>query len=339
MPMNCQRCAKEAIVHLPYGPHHLCQEHFEYFFEHRVRKLTRLHEFFEEGERIAIAVSGGKDSIVALNLMKQIMPRHEIVGISIDEGIEGYRNKAIEEAVKNYKALDVEYKIIKLKDVIGTTMTDIVKQTAHNGWEEHSCSFCGVFRRKYINLTAKEFEADKLVTGHNLDDECQSIAMNFFKNDLERMARMGPRISYQKIPGFVSRVKPLYNSPEEEVQLFAQFKQYPHYSETCCPFSHQAKRNHYRYTVDYLEEKLPGTKNGMINSFLRMKPLLQQLDAGTTLNACKTCGELTPAEYCQACKFAEKIKQNETLIPTTGNPLLGKGNSLPLVDAHGNRLN
>jgi hypothetical protein len=113
MPMQCHRCTKEAILYLPYGPHHFCQEHFEYFFEKRVRNVTRIHEFFEEGEKIAIAVSGGKDSVVALNLMKQIMPRHEIVGISIDEGIEGYRNKAIDEALKNYKALDVDYKIVK----------------------------------------------------------------------------------------------------------------------------------------------------------------------------------------------------------------------------------
>lgn len=151
--MKCQRCSKEAIIHAGKG-NPLCQTHFEYFFEHRVRNTTRTHSFFSTGEKIAIAVSGGKDSVVALNLIRTIMPRHEMVGISIDEGIDGYRNLAIEEAKKNYKALDIDYKIIKLKEKIGNSMQEIVQKTHEKGWKENSCTFCGVFRRKYINQAA-----------------------------------------------------------------------------------------------------------------------------------------------------------------------------------------
>lgn len=309
LPMQCQRCAKEAIISLAYGPHHFCREHFEYFFEKRVRNVTRIHEFFEEGEKIAIAVSGGKDSVVTLNLIRQIMPRHEIVGISIDEGIQGYRNKAIDEAIKNYNALDIDYKIIKYEKEIGNSMQEIVQKTHMQGWKENSCTFCGVFRRKYINQAALEMGADKLVTGHNLDDEVQSICMNFFTDNLERLARLGPRIQMERIPGFVPRVKPLYTSPEEEVELFAQLKNYPHYNDTCCPFSHGADRNIYRMMVDMMEAKKPGTKNGIIRSFLNLKPHLQNIPAQGKFQPCTQCGDLTSQKICQACVFETRIRE------------------------------
>lgn len=301
------------MITLPYGPHRFCLEHFDYFFEHRVRNMTRMHRFFDEGDKIAVAVSGGKDSVVALNLIRSIMPRHEIVGISIDEGIEGYRNKAIDEAVKNYRALDIEYKIVKYKNEIDHSMQEIVQKTHVNGWKENSCTFCGVFRRKYINQAARDMGADKLVTGHNLDDEVQSICMNFFTDNLERMVRTGPKVQMSNMKGWVPRVKPLYNSPEEEVELFAQIKGYLHYNDACCPFSHGADRNIYRLMIEQMEAQKPGTKNGIIRSFLRMRPHLQNLGENATLQTCTRCGDLSSQEICQACKYEERIKSAKPL--------------------------
>lgn len=329
--MTCDRCDKEPIVSLPYGPHSFCQEHFEYFFEHRVRNLTRMHELFSEDEKIAVAVSGGKDSIVALNLVRNILPRHEIVGISIDEGIDGYRNLAIEEAIKNYKALGIEYKIVKLKEEIGSSMQEIVQKTHENKWKENSCTFCGVFRRKYLNAAAREMGAHKLVTGHNMDDEVQSICMNFFTDRMEKFVRLGPKVETQKVKEWVPRVKPLYTSPEEEVELFAQLKKYPHYSDKCCPFSHGADRNVYRAMVDQMEMKKPGTKNGIIRAFLKMKPHLQELETDATLQLCQTCGDLSSQPKCQACQYEERIRsiQNKPMLTPEQINAMGKGKIAP----------
>ncbi|MEK6902592.1 MAG: TIGR00269 family protein [archaeon] len=306
--MTCDRCTKEASIRLPYGPHAFCQEHFEYFFEHRVRNITRMHELFSEGDKIAVAVSGGKDSVVALNLVRTILPRHEIVGISIDEGIDGYRNLAIEQAVENYKKLDIDYKIVKLKDEIGSSMQEIVQKTHENKWKENSCTFCGVFRRKYLNSAAREMGANKLVTGHNLDDEAQSICMNFFTDRMERFVRLGPKVETTKVKEWVGRVKPLYSSPEEEVELFAQMKNYPHYNDKCCPFSHGADRNIYRTMLDQMEIKKPGTKNAIIRSYLKMKPHLQGMETDAVLQLCERCGDLSSQKTCQACLYELRIK-------------------------------
>lgn len=326
------------MITLPYGPHAFCQEHFEQFFEKRVRDVTRTYQFFEENEKIAVAVSGGKDSVVALNLIRKIMPRHEIVGISIDEGIDGYRNKAIDEAVKNYEQLDIDYKIVNLKKEIGNSMQEIVQKTHENKWNENSCTFCGVFRRKYINSTAREMGANKLVTGHNLDDEVQSIAMNLFTSQVERLSRMGPKIQFTKVKGWIPRVKPLYTSPEEEVELFAQLKNYPHYNEVCCPFSHGADRNIYRVMTDQLETRKPGSKFAMIQSFLKMKPILEKTDTRSTLQTCTRCGDLSSKPVCQACNYETRIratKESQTkLSPGQINALRGKKMSkgLPVLE-------
>ncbi|MFH0970013.1 MAG: TIGR00269 family protein [Candidatus Diapherotrites archaeon] len=317
--MHCQRCTREGVIILPYGPHFLCEEHFLYFFEHRIRNVTRTNAFFKKEDRIAVAVSGGKDSVVALNLIKKIMPRNEIIGISIDEGIEGYRNKAIEEAIKNYKKLDIPYKIVQLKKEIGNTMQEIVQKTNENKWKENSCTFCGVFRRKYINKTAREIEADKLVTGHNLDDEAQSILMNITTNRMERLSRMGPKVKTMELKEWVPRVKPLYDSPEEEVELFARMMRYPFYGDACCPFSHGADRNIYRMMIDQMEMKKPGSKQGIIKSFLQMKPFIEKMDSAQQLQSCSTCGDLSSQQKCQACQFEKRIRETVIRSPST-NP-------------------
>jgi uncharacterized protein (TIGR00269 family) len=336
--MRCDRCTNEAIAHLPHGPHLFCTSHFNYFFEHRVRTMTRMHAFFEKGDKIAVAVSGGKDSVVALNLMRKIMPRHEIVGISIDEGIDGYRNLAIEKAVENYKQLDINYQIVKLKEEIGSSMQEIVQKTHENQWKENSCTFCGVFRRKYLNKAAREMGANKLVTGHNLDDEAQSICMNFFMDRVDKLSRMGPKIETKNLKEWVARVKPLYNSPEEEVELFAQLNHYPHYNEKCCPFSHGADRNIYRMMLDQMEMKKPGTKISLIHSFLSMKPCLEQMPFDGKLQLCTRCGDLSSQPVCQACKYEERIRNagkiEKMLTPEQINAMekMSKTSGLPILN-------
>lgn len=342
--MHCHRCTNESVIQLPYGPHAFCQEHFIAFFENRVKQFTRAQKMFSTNEKIAVAVSGGKDSVVALNLVKQIMPHNEIVGISIDEGIDGYRNKAIDEAVKNYEQLDIDYKIVSLKKEIGNSMQEIVQKTHENKWSENSCTFCGVFRRKYINQAAREMGADKLVTGHNLDDEVQSITMNLFTSQVERLSRMGPIVKFEKIKEWVPRVKPLYTSPEEEVELFAQLKNYPHYNEVCCPFSHGADRNIYRVMTDQLEMKKPGSKFAMIQSFLKMKPGIAASEAGSSekesenIQLCTRCGDPSSQPVCQACQYETRIREAgelaQTLSPGQINAMRKKKPSAGLPVLH-----
>ena len=109
----------------------------------------------------------------------------------------------------------MEHHVAKFKDVVDLTMDEVSSLLGHRT----PCAYCGVFRRKCMNLKAREIGADVLATGHNLDDAAQAILMNFTRGDVERLARMGPHEKVQ--PGLVPRIMPLRQIPEKEVYLYA----------------------------------------------------------------------------------------------------------------------
>lgn len=310
--MKCDKCSEKKAITLTYGPHHFCETHFTEFFEKRFRKCIRVNKLIGKNEKIAVGVSGGKDSVVLLNLLADTLPkRNKIIGVSIDEGIKGYREIAIKEAKKNYKELGIDFIEASYEERFGTNMVEIVRKSLQEKVKNKSCSFCGVLRRRLLNDVALEQEADKLATGHNLDDEVQSICMNFFENDLSRLSRLGVIAGTKKIKGLVPRIKPLYTTPEQEIIVYANMKKFPHYSDKCCPFSHQAKRNHYRKFLNELELQLPGTKYSILSSFQNLKPSLKRFEKKGKFFSCKKCGAVSSSELCQSCKLLDKIPNNK----------------------------
>lgn len=120
---------------------------------------------------IAVALSGGKDSVLTLYALKnyQNYLDFDLVAISVDEGIEGYRQHGIDAAIDNAEKLDIELIQKSFKTEEGFSLDDI-----YSGFKS-ACIPCGVFRRNILNKTAYELGADKIATGHNLDDEIQSF--------------------------------------------------------------------------------------------------------------------------------------------------------------------
>src|SRR5512137_277900 len=94
---KCDKCKAKAAVFIRYSGAHLCPEHFCEFVEKRVKHELRKQLSLEGGERIAVAVSGGKDSTVALHLVHKILGNRrslELAAITVDEGIAGYRESS-----------------------------------------------------------------------------------------------------------------------------------------------------------------------------------------------------------------------------------------------------
>ncbi len=308
---NCERCGAGAKVLLPYGPHRFCAEHFTYFFEHRVKKTIRMNRLIDYGEKIAVGVSGGKDSMATLHLLNNFFGKtgqNKIEAIMIDEGIKGYRDKALEIG-KNYcKENGITCHTMNFREEFGIETEKVMQRIHSDSSLGSSCSYCGVFRRKLLNKKAIEIGADKLATGHNLDDECQSIAMSLFGNDFARLSRLGESTGGKK-EGMVPRIKPLYDTPEKEVIAYTALNGIEHYSEECCPYSWMAKRNTYRKTLNELEENFPGTKFGIISAFRKMKPLLIQAEkqGAKKFGECASCGEPANAELCGACRQMQRL--------------------------------
>lgn len=308
---KCEICGKQAEISLLYGPQHYCKEHFIQLIEKRVKKTIRKYSLIKPKERILLAMSGGKDSSVTAHLINKIFSNScEIKALLIDEGIKGYRDKSIEFAKKNCKEWNIDYKVIKFEEEYGTTMGKIQKKIMKDSSLGNPCSFCGVMRRQLMNKYARTIKADKLITGHNLDDECQSILMNVCDNKPELFIRLGAKSGFIKSKEFIPRVKPLYEIPENEVFAFANFSEIKYYGGECCPLSHAAKRNEYRETINRLEKAYPGTKYSTINFFERIKNMLKK-DAYSEfkLKQCKQCKEPCSTEICKVCEKLARIKK------------------------------
>lgn len=304
MTKICSKCKKQSVTYIRYNGTHLCSDHFIEYFEKRVKKDLKKQGKTQGPAKIGVAVSGGKDSVVLLHMMHDIFSKRsdvEIVCITVDEGIKGYRDKSIKYVKNNCKLLDVESHIVSFKELTGFTMDEIAAKKDEIG----ECSYCGVFRRLCLNQKAKELNVNKLATGHNLDDMAQSILMNFVNGDMKKLARLGPHVKVQ--PGLIPRIMPLRSIPEKENMLYAILKNIQ-FHDAECPYSARALRGSFRDIVDNLEYQNPGTRHGILNSYDSIKDMLLQKYPPADLNKCKTCGEPTSQSFCKVCVLKKRIK-------------------------------
>jgi uncharacterized protein (TIGR00269 family) len=301
--MKCDRCERDAVIFIRYNGEHLCKEHFIDFLEKRVKHEIRKQVNIKKGDRIAVAVSGGKDSSVALYLMKKIFSVRkdvEIIAITVDEGIEGYRDIALKYLSEFVKELGVEHHVYKIKDYIGYSIDEASKIDG----ELVPCTYCGVFRRKIINMAAKELRANYVATGLNLDDTAQSIVMNMVRGDVERLLRLGPHDLIKE--DLIPRIQPLRMIPEKEVLLYAILINIKFYHGEC-PYASRALRNDFRYCVDLWESRHPGSRHSIISFYDEIKRNLEKNYKNTKLNKCKICGDPTTSEICKSCELKLRL--------------------------------
>jgi uncharacterized protein (TIGR00269 family) len=300
--VRCSSCDAEAVVDQPYRGFHLCASHFKESVEERVRReMHRQLPRFGRGT-VAVALSGGKDSGVALTLAHRYFRRRptvRVVAVSVDEGIAGYRGATLAAARALTGSLDVEHRVVSAHEAIGTT-TD---RTAVELPGTVPCSFCGVWRRQLLNRAAREVGADALVLGFNLDDLSQTVLMNLVRGDLDRLVRMAPHRVRQ--PGLVPRVAPLALIPEREVYLYARLQGIP-FDHGECPHAGRAARNLFREVVWQLEEAQPGTRQSLLRTHERLvAQFLKEESALAAPSRCRACGEPATTDLCRACEYLE----------------------------------
>ena len=292
--MKCQRCSKNAVAYQKYSNAHLCKPHFIEDVERKIKRDIRKFKMVEKGDRIAVALSGGKDSIALLYIMHKIFqkrPDIELSAITIDEGIHGYRKHTLSHAVKLTGELGIHHTIRSFDDEFGTTLDKLIEKN-----EAAACTLCGVLRKNLLNKAARELGADKLATGHNLDDEAQTILMNYLRGDVDRMKRMSGAMQ----PGMVLRIKPLRSIPEKEVALFGFLNNLP-VSTDECPYAGGALRNEIREMLNNYEVKHPGTKYSLLGGFEAISHVLRAPD--TQIVQCKKCGEPSSEALCKTCRL------------------------------------
>jgi uncharacterized protein (TIGR00269 family) len=256
-------------------------------------------------ERVAVAVSGGKDSVACLHLLAGYCERKgcEVVAITVDEGIGGYREKSLSIAKRNAGELGIEHRVVSFARAFGATLDEIVTLSQRKETGLGACTYCGIFRRSLLNRAAREAGASKLATAHNLDDEAQAIMLNYVRSDLSRLYRLGP--VYETRAGFVPRIKPLREIPEKEVALYNLVKGFEvDWGE--CPYRGGIHLE-IRDFINKLEENHPNSKFMILRMFDRMKPCLAKAVPEFEPETCERCGEPTSAKLCKGCELLAKL--------------------------------
>jgi uncharacterized protein (TIGR00269 family) len=297
MSSICTRCKlKPSTYFRPYSGERLCPKCFNDTLIERVKKTINKYKMFEFDSRIAIGVSGGKDSLALLRLLHIIearQPKAELIAVCIDEGVSGYRDEALRIAKDNCNEINIEMHVLSFKDLFDETMDDIAVKERELG----TCSYCGVLRRRALNEAAKQVDADRLATGHNLDDMAQSVLLNVLRGDVKRINSFNP--GGQALGEYVRRVKPLCEVPEKETTYYA-FINNMEFQSLPCPYADEAMRTDARRFLNQMEHLRPGTKFTMYQTGLRIR---KDRTNEVVVNTCKICSAPTTGEICRSCQL------------------------------------
>ena len=218
------------------------------------RRAIDKYQMIEEGDRIAVGVSGGKDSLAllcALHGLKRFYPkRFDIVPINIKMGFPNETDE-ISKALCDELGLELQ----SVKSDIYSVVFEVRK-------EKHPCSLCSNMRRGALHGAAKELGCNKLALGHHFDDAVETIIMNLF---IEGRFDCFYPVTYLDRSD-ITVIRPLLFAPEKEVS---------HFVRACgivpvpknCPADGVTKREDAKRALDDLERRDRGVKMRVFNAF------------------------------------------------------------------------
>ncbi len=323
---QCDSCDKPAILEQAYSGRILCGKHLAKSVRKKISRELRKQLTLRKGSHttVLVAVSGGKDSAVLLDVLVDLLGQRRdvtIVAGTVDEGIEGYRPPSIECAASLCERLGVPHEVVTYPELSFLEMDEVVNRlpmavSKDNNAPRMACAYCGVFRRQGINHLAEKVGADVVALGHNLDDMAQTVLMNLSNGDLERTLRLAPHTS-TPVQGLAPRIVPLRWVPEQEVHLYALHRELPLHHEEC-PNARGALRWRHRDMVAKMEADVPGTRHGLVKMADQVKALRDEVVAlgggggrPPPPQPCSRCGNMTSGEQCKACDMRDLLMDED----------------------------
>jgi len=304
--MKCDRCENESAYSRKYSGESLCSECFSNSILRKTAKTISKYNMIKNGELVCVGVSGGKDSLALLDILKKMSDTHnfEIVAVTIDEGIPGYRDEALKIVTEFCKKLDVKLKIYSYKNLFDLTLEESLEMREDK--KTSSCAICGTFRRRALDHAAEEIGADVIATGHNLDDGIQTFLINTLSGDTNKIGWMNPEKNSMKI----RKIKPFSAIYESEIVFYAFTNELPFQSEPC-PHMNEAIRTEIREFFNSLEEKHVGIKNNMHNSVLKISQIMNE-SSDKEKRICEKCGNECSGKTCSVCNMITNLKKERS---------------------------
>ena len=264
----------------------------EQYVRNLVSRAVRHDRMFGHGDRVLVAVSGGKDSLALWNLLLDL--GYQVDGLYLGLGIGGYSTRSQQVCQEFADARGARLLVVDVADKAGFT----IPQAAATK-KRPACAICGLSKRHLFNAAALEHGYDVVATGHNLDDEVAVLLGNVLRWETGFLARQSPVLEATH-PSLVKKVKPLYRVAERETAAYCVLKGIDYVVEEC-PLVEGNTQMKYKGLLDALEAQSPGTKHTFLFGFLE-KGRAHFPPDGAELNACSECGSATPGETCAFCK-------------------------------------
>ena len=301
--MKCDRCQNTATYSRKYSGENLCSECFSNSILRKAAKTISKYSMIQNGELVCVAVSGGKDSLALLYVLSKMAKNHNfrIHAITIDEGIEGYREEALQ-IVKDFcSELGVEHSVYSYKELFDLTLDESL--VLREDEKLSSCSICGTFRRRAMDHAAKQIGASVIATGHNLDDVLQTFVINTLSGDTSKIGWMDPDTSGNSL----RKIKPFCEIYESEIVFYAFTNNLPFQTEPC-PHMNEGIRTEIREFLNRLENSHSGIKNSMYRSVLKISHTMKDANYKEK-TTCSNCGSECTGKVCSVCKMVLNLKE------------------------------
>lgn len=311
---SCSRCGSPSFYTRRYSGEVLCKDCFGASIVEKTRRTIKRYGMLRRGDKVGVAVSGGKDSLSLLAVLHSLSAAggYELVALTVDEGVKGYREESIQHADWLANKLGVPHTTVSYKGLYGFDLDAALDWTDKR--EVSSCSMCGVFRRRAIDEAAQQTGVDVVATAHNLDDFVQTFMMNLMHGDVDRIGWLDPLIVDSNFP--FRRVKPFMEVYEEEVALYAHLSGLPFQSRNC-PYMHEGLRSEVRDYLNELESKHPGMKNTLLRSSLSVTAKISQAKTKEMI-PCQSCGNPSSSGDCAVCRM-QRLVMDHTTVPSSAD--------------------
>lgn len=219
------------------------------------RKAVDEYQMIQEGDHIAVGISGGKDSLTllyALHGLKRFYPqKFELSAITVDLGYEKFDTEPLRELCES---LDVPYKVVK---------TDIAHILFEERKESNPCSLCAKMRKGALNDAVKEMGCNKVAYAHHRDDIIETMLLSLIFEG--RFHSFSPKTYLDRMD--LTVIRPMMFVDEADVIGFQNKYNLP-VAKSRCPIDGFTKREYAKDLVKQLNHEHPGAKNRMFTAIL-----------------------------------------------------------------------
>lgn len=220
------------------------------------RQAINDFQMIQDGDKIAIGVSGGKDSLALLyaltGLQKFIPEKIQLVAVTVDLGFGKFQTESVKELCKK---LEIEYHVVK------TQIADILKAKIKEG---SFCSLCAKMRKGALNNFAKELGYNKIAYAHHKDDFIETMLLSLLYE--------GQFFSFPPVKYFeeadITVIRPLIYIPEKDIIGF-QNKMNLQSVKNPCPFDKNTKRESVKKLLNQIQKENPQAKEKMFNAIMK----------------------------------------------------------------------